>query len=225
MTDDLVKAAREALAGVTEGPWRVTECGDYWVEHNMTWNPPPEKDRPHYYKCLGLIAIQEPDFVWTECVWDEDDHVWYSTLDACDLEEPVAFAPLPDEAGARIEALARRAAEAEARALRYKSERNGLERRVTDVQRQTTASEEAERRIVNQREEIKRLQEIVSHYMRMLQTGEAAPEPVRYVWVVEDDETLETCRSEEEAKHLQKEWQKITPHLPVTITRFVEAPE
>jgi hypothetical protein len=32
MTDDLVNAAREALVGVTEGPWHVTECGDYWVE-------------------------------------------------------------------------------------------------------------------------------------------------------------------------------------------------
>ena len=66
-------------------------------------------------------------------------------------------------------------------------------------------------------------------------TGEAAldaiaeieeqPEPVRYVWLVEDDETLETCDSKEAAEHLQKEWQEITPHLPVTITRFAEAPE
>lgn len=35
MTDDLVKAAREVLMGVTEGPWHVTECGDYWVEHKQ----------------------------------------------------------------------------------------------------------------------------------------------------------------------------------------------
>jgi hypothetical protein len=71
----------------------------------MTWTPPPESERPHYYKCLGLIAIQEPDFVWTECVWDEDDRVWFSVLNDCDLEEPVRFSPLPDEAAARIEEL------------------------------------------------------------------------------------------------------------------------
>jgi hypothetical protein len=68
----------------------------------MTWNPPPESERPHYYECLGLIAIQEPDFVWTECVWDEDDRVWYSVLNDCDNEEPVAFAPLPEVTTARI---------------------------------------------------------------------------------------------------------------------------
>jgi hypothetical protein len=71
----------------------------------MIWTPPPESERPHYYKCLGLIAIQEPDFVWTECLWDKDDRLWFSVLNDCDLEEPVAFAPPPDEAAAQIEDL------------------------------------------------------------------------------------------------------------------------
>jgi hypothetical protein len=68
----------------------------------MTWNPPPEKDRPDRYTCLGRIAVEPEYFVWTECVWDGDDHVWYSNLNDCDIDEPVAFAPLPDEAAARI---------------------------------------------------------------------------------------------------------------------------
>jgi hypothetical protein len=71
----------------------------------MTWNPPPEKDRPDRYTCLGRIAVEPEYFVWTECVWDGDDHVWYSNLNDCDIDEPVAFAPLPDEAAARVEEL------------------------------------------------------------------------------------------------------------------------
>jgi predicted RNase H-like nuclease (RuvC/YqgF family) len=158
---------------------------------------------------------------------------FYGTVDE---RHVVPLIALSKKMAYRIEALEAEVAKAEARALRYKSERNGLERRVTDVQRQTTASEEAERRIVNQREEIKRLQEIVAHYMRMFPTGEAAldaiavieeqPEPVRYVWVVEQDDCIQdTTESLEEALETMDWLNECGMLTPITITRFVEAPE
>jgi uncharacterized small protein (DUF1192 family) len=47
---------------------------------------------------------------------------------------------------------------ANARAKRYKAERDGQARKISDVQGLLTASEEAEARIANQRAEINRLQ-------------------------------------------------------------------
>lgn len=48
-------------------------------------------------------------------------------------------------------------AAAEARALRYKSERDGQARKISDAQNLSTASLEAEQKIANQRAEIKAL--------------------------------------------------------------------
>jgi seryl-tRNA synthetase len=58
----------------------------------------------------------------------------------------------------RIEQLVKERDEADARALRYKSERNGQARKISDAQSLDTASFEAERKIVNQRGEINMLQ-------------------------------------------------------------------
>jgi predicted RNase H-like nuclease (RuvC/YqgF family) len=175
----------------------------------------------------------DPVFQWRTLLETLSFDDFWGTVDVRDVKPLIAVGK---KMAHRIEALARRAAEAEARAARYKSERDGLERRVTDVQRQTTASEEAERRIVNQREEIKRLQEIVSHYMRMLPTGEAAldaiaviegqPEPARYVWVVEQDDCIQDATESLEKALETMDWLKECGMLtPITITRFVEAPE
>ena len=58
----------------------------------------------------------------------------------------------------RIEKLVKERDEADARALRYKSERNGLARKISEAQKLDTASFEAEQKIVNQRGEINMLQ-------------------------------------------------------------------
>ena len=50
-----------------------------------------------------------------------------------------------------------RLAAAEARALRYKTERNGQARKISDAQNMSTASLEAEQKIAKQRAEIKAL--------------------------------------------------------------------
>jgi hypothetical protein len=81
----------------------------------MTWNPPPEKDRPEGYRCLAYYEFEPGFFVWTECLWrkcnygrDEmewqrpADDGWYPELGGLD---EVRFAPLPDEAAARIKEL------------------------------------------------------------------------------------------------------------------------
>jgi len=65
---------------------------------------------------------------------------------------------LLDDAANRIEELVKELAEADARALRYKSERDGQARKISDAQSLDTASFEAEQKIVNQRGEINILQ-------------------------------------------------------------------
>jgi hypothetical protein len=78
----------------------------------------------------------------------------------------------------RIKELVKEVAEADARALRYKSERNGQARKISDAQSLDTASFEAEQKIVNQRGEINILQ-------ARTETAEAklakAMEALRYV--------------------------------------------
>jgi hypothetical protein len=80
----------------------------------MTWTPPPESERPHGYKCLALVEIYEGCSIWAEVVWqtdDVDEPYWLIPILDCDLEEPARFAPLPDEAAARIEELEAEVAE------------------------------------------------------------------------------------------------------------------
>jgi hypothetical protein len=68
----------------------------------MTWNPPPEKDRPDGYTCLGYSPPWNgyPSF-WTECVWHKESQSWF-TVEDWKLMEPNTFAPLPEAAAARI---------------------------------------------------------------------------------------------------------------------------
>jgi hypothetical protein len=147
MTDDLVNAAREALAGVTDGPWHVTECGDYWVEHKQPLA------NPAGFRGVALCGDMEwPHAEVRQIEWKNN-----ARFIALSRSLVPAMAAKIEAQEAEVARLRAELAAAEARAARYKSERDGLERRVTDVQRQSTASEEAERRIVNQREEIKRL--------------------------------------------------------------------
>jgi hypothetical protein len=88
----------------------------------MTWNPPPEKDRPDGYTCLGYSSPWNgyPSF-WTECVWHKESQSWFSVEDW--KMEPTTFAPLPEVAtAARIAEL-----EAEIERLR-KSRRDAVYR-------------------------------------------------------------------------------------------------
>lgn len=69
----------------------------------MTWTPPP--DRPHGYECLALVEIYESVSIWVEVVWQSDyvdEPYWFIPILDCDHEQPARFAPLPDEAAARI---------------------------------------------------------------------------------------------------------------------------
>jgi hypothetical protein len=101
----------------------------------MTWNPPPEKDRPEEYRCLAYYEFEPGVFFWTECLWRKftygrdamggervgmmwqrpADDAWYSEFDDSDV---LRFAPLPDEATARIAEL-----KAEVERLTAESER------------------------------------------------------------------------------------------------------
>jgi hypothetical protein len=67
----------------------------------MTWNPPPEKDRPDGYTCLGYSSPWNgyPSF-WTACIWHKESQSWFSVEDW--KMEPNTFAPLPEVATARI---------------------------------------------------------------------------------------------------------------------------
>ncbi len=70
----------------------------------MTWNPPPEKDRPDGYTCLGYSSPWNgyPSF-WAECIWHKESQSWFSVEDW--KMEPTTFAPLPEVATARIKEL------------------------------------------------------------------------------------------------------------------------
>ena len=53
-----------------------------------------------------------------------------------------------------------------------------------------------------------------------------APEPVRYVWLVEDNEGWwSAVKSLKEAEKTRDNWEQTHSDLCVTITRFVESPE
>ena len=76
----------------------------------------------------------------------------------CELRNSKGWPNLGNAAADCIKQLVNQRDEAEDRALRYKSERDGQARKISDAQRLDTASFEAEQKIVNQREEIKTLQ-------------------------------------------------------------------
>jgi hypothetical protein len=67
----------------------------------MTWNPPPESERPDGYTCLGYSSPWNgyPSF-WTACIWHKESQSWFSVEDW--KMEPTTFAPLPEAAAARI---------------------------------------------------------------------------------------------------------------------------
>ena len=161
MTDDLVSAARKALASVTEGPWHVTGFsswgGDYWVEAEQRTVVKTDLTSISYVPSVAHCGNMEwPHAEARRLEWKANARFI------------AAARSLVPAMADRIEALANAERATAARAARYKSERDGLERRVTDVQRQSTASEEAERRIVNQREEINRLQAKVARLRELL---------------------------------------------------------
>ncbi len=76
----------------------------------MTWNPPPESERPDGYTCLGQVEVywavteagERGRAIWVECQWDAEEHIWTTRLSGGALVEPSKFAPLPAVAAAQI---------------------------------------------------------------------------------------------------------------------------
>ena len=58
-----------------------------------------------------------------------------------------------------------------------------------------------------------------------LATGEDQPKPARYVWLVERDAHRWTCETLRDAEMTRNNLRLGNPNLPVTITRYAEAPE